>query len=101
MERPIEVFKATPASLMALMVARLRLMGEATVADWEQEVFRAVTGRTRAEVDWTYSPNEVGYALWLRTFGQMAAQLMVRGEVQTETRAGQTVVVPRQAGPLS
>ena len=61
-QRSGEAFQATPASLMALMVARLRLMGEATVADWEQEVFRAVTGRSRAEVDFDYLPNAAGAA---------------------------------------
>jgi len=86
---------------MALMVARLRLLGEATVPDWEQDVFHAVTGRTRAEVDWNYSPNEFGYAIWLRAFGQMAATLIARGEVHTEKRDGRTVVIPRLVGPLS
>ena len=101
METSFELFDATPASLMTLMVSRLRLLGEATVTDWEQDVFHAVTGRTRAELDWDYSPNEVGYAIWLRAFGQLAAALLARGEVHTETRDGQTVVVPRLVGPLS
>jgi hypothetical protein len=101
MQGPIEVFRETPSSLRALMVAQLRLLGEATVADWEREVFRAVTGRTREDVDWSYSLNHVGYALWLRAFGYTAAELIVRGEVIKEHRGGQPLMVPREVGPLS
>jgi hypothetical protein len=93
---------AEPAhSLKTQMLRQLRLLGEATPGSWERAVFRVVTGGTREQLDWSYQPNRTGYAAWIATFGQLAAELSEEGSVAREKREGKIYMYATLTGPAS
>jgi hypothetical protein len=91
---PVEtaVTPVTPEVLKSEMVHQLRLMGEATAAAWEQTVFKALTGRRREDLDWSYAENVSGYELWIATFTQLVAELIRDGSVVREVRDGRGIL---------
>jgi hypothetical protein len=80
-------------SLKAWMLQKLKLLGEATAATWEQAVFQGLTGRTRHDVDWSDEDNQTGYGLWISIFGKLAGELVAEGAVTREMRSGRAVLV--------
>ena len=101
MSSRIQVVEETSASLKAQMLRQLRLLGEATSDGWERAVFQTLTGGTREDVDWNCQENYAGYALWLRTFGGLVAELIVEGAVLREERDGRVVMFARPAEQVS
>ena len=81
-------------ALKPWMLQKLRLLGEATAATWEQAVFQGLTGKTRYDVDWSDEANCTGYSLWIAMFGRLVGELVVEGAVTREMRDGRSVLFP-------
>jgi hypothetical protein len=82
----------TPEALKSEMIRQLRLMGEATPAALEQTVFRALTGKGREDLDWSYAENVMSYGFWIATFTQLVAELIRDGSVVQEERDGRGIL---------
>ncbi len=78
------------------MVRQLAKLKAATPDELERQVFRALTGRSRDEVDWELEDNQAGEFLWIKVFDQLLVDLAEDGYLRTEQRDGKPVLVANE-----
>jgi hypothetical protein len=64
------------------MIKQLQKLGETTPEAWERNVFRALTGKTREDIDWEFEDNQAGYYTWVKSFDALIEELIEDGYVK-------------------
>jgi hypothetical protein len=82
------------------MIRALHRLGPTNPDQWEREVFSAVSGHSREDVDWSVEDNQAGYFNWLRSFDQLVTELVEDGYVRDEeVGQGQRRLTPIETDP--
>lgn len=90
------VTESTRTEILTQMILQLENLERATPDQWERSVFQAVTGGSREDVDWDVEDNHAGYFLWLKSFDELAAELVEDGYVAEQWLDGQRLLIPRE-----
>lgn len=81
------------------MLRQLWKLGPTTPETWERNVFQALTGASRDDVDWSVEDNQAGYFLWIKGFDGLVQELVEDGYVREETHSGGKVLTPVDSDP--
>lgn len=67
----------------------------------EKSVFKALTGGSREDVDWSIEDNQAGYYLWVKSFDQMLAELIDLEylRLETDSATGRRTLFPGEKEP--
>ncbi|MEW6365645.1 MAG: hypothetical protein AB1714_13535 [Acidobacteriota bacterium] len=94
------VFDDTKALMKSEMLRQLWHLRETTPDKWEQAVFKARTGHTRAQIDWGIEDNQAGYYTWIKAFDHLIRELVEDGYVvEKDTADGKKVLIATEVEP--
>jgi len=94
------IFDDTKTLMKSEMLRQLWQLRETTPDSWEQAVFKARTGHTRAQVDWSIEDNQAGYYTWIKAFDQLIRELVEDGYVrEKDMDDGRKVLVATEVEP--
>jgi len=74
----------TTALVKSEIVNQIRRLGPTTPDELERNVFRALTGHDREEVDWDVEDNQAGYYSWMKSFDRLVGELVEDGYIRAE-----------------
>jgi hypothetical protein len=83
------------------MIRELHALGGATPSDWQEAVFKRMTGEEFSELDWDFEDNHAGAFLWTKSFDELIQELVEDGfvrEAEGENSAA-PFLVPEDVDP--
>ena len=63
------------------MIRQLHTLGATNPDTWERQVFQALTGHVREDVDWDIEDNQAGYYTWVKSFDGLVSELIEDGYI--------------------
>ena len=90
------VLESTSSQVKSEMIRQIRSLKSTTPEELEKATFKALTGATRASVDWDFEGNQAGAYTWVRSFDRLIEELIDDGYVKLVEKDGTRALVARE-----